>query len=333
MTPAPPIIIRSEEEAWAALEAALDGRLQDVQHVQFDGWPQFKLDVRGHDWHSTVPTRIMPALLDVQRDLHRAYTSLRYDEANLRRLRNEERDTLEVVVKVEKGSSAFSADLWDQLTELAKVAIGRMNGTEATITVLGVALAIAAPVMWKAWLHSRVKEKQIAANLERERADLASRVEMSKLEQDRLALMARVLAAHPVVQAVQEDANATANQLLKASRPGDVLERGGVQLAAHEAQALVQPERERAKELELQGVFRILGNRTDQGDGFRITVQRDGDDESFNAHVPMALAHDQKALIQRAEWSKGRVSLWIAAERLRETIVRAEVTKAAALDA
>lgn len=330
MTELVPLIIRSEEDAWAALEAALRGDvLADVRELRFEGWPSLDLNVKGRDWHSTVPTRVMPALLDVQKDLHRAYASIRYDEPNLRRLRSEERDALEVVVKVKEGSSAFNADLWEQLTELGKAAVTRMNGTEATIAVIGVALIIAAPVMWKAWLSSRVEEKQIAADLERDQAELAARVQLSQHEQARMEIMARAMQAQPVVQAAQEDAQATANTLLKATRAGDTLSRGGVQIAAHEAHVLAQPERERAKDIELHGVFRILGNRTDQGAGFRITVQREGDVDSFQADVPMELAHDQKQIIQQAEWNKGQVLLWIEAERLRGSILRAEVTKAA----
>lgn len=332
MSAAAPLIIRSEAEAWAALEAALnEGAFGDVRELRFEGWPTFTLDMKGRDWDSTVPTRIMPALLDVQRDLHRAYTRLRYDDPSLRRLRNEEREALEVVVKVEKGSSAFSADLWDQLTELGKAAIARMDGTQATISVLFVALMISANVGWKAWLNARVKEKQIDADNDREKADLAARVELSKLETERMEVMAKAIAASHVARETQEDVQATASQLLKATRAGDKLDRGGVVIQAHEAHELAQTERERAQEAELRGVFRILGNRTDVDSGFRITVQ-DDDGDVFRVDVPMALAHEQKQLIQQAEWGKGRVTLWIEAERLRGSIVRAEVTRAVAAE-
>lgn len=324
------LVIRSEEEAWAALDSALNDAdaLRNTQ-LSFEGWPSFKLDMSGRDWHSTVPTRIMPALLEVQRDLHRAYVSLRYNEPNLSRLRAEERDALEVVVKVDEGSSAFDAELWDQLTVLAQAALTRMNGTETVIAVIGVGLLITSPVMWKAWLSARVKEKEINAELETNKAELVARVELSAQETARLELMARAAQVQPTVHAAQEDAQATANQLLKTTRPGDTLERAGVPISTATAHALAQPERERAKEVQIQGVFSILGNRTDKGDGFRITV-RGEDGRVFNTDVPLGLPYDQQQVIQRAEWSKGRVNLWVEADELRGAIQRAVVVRAEA---
>jgi hypothetical protein len=93
------LVIKSEDDAWKALKHATSGPGYPKNlNVVFDGWPVFKLDFKGKDWDSTVPTRVMAPLLDVQRDINRAYASVRYNDFNLRRLTNEERDELELVV-------------------------------------------------------------------------------------------------------------------------------------------------------------------------------------------------------------------------------------------
>ena len=317
----PELIIHNEEEAWEALDAALrSAEFPSNLRLRFEGWPSFELDVKGRDWHSTVPTRVMPALLDLQRDINRAYATIQYDEPNLRRLREEERDELEVVVKVKKGSSIFDADLWQQFTAMAQAAVGRMNGNEIVITTIGLALAIIAPVMFKAWLSARQHEK-----------DIASRVELSEQETKRLQIMAEAMRQQPAIKEVQEDAAATANKLLKATRPGDTMEISGVSVTSEEARELVQPERDRAQNVEIDGVFSILGVRTDKSDGFRITLRRESDQLTFNADVPIELDHTQQEIIQKAEWSKSKVRLSIEAERLRDSITHAVVFHAATI--
>lgn len=319
----PEIVIRSEEEAWEALAVALveGAGFPDAMRLRFAGWPRFELDIKGRDWHSTVPTRVMPALLDVQRDLNRAYANIQYQEPNLRRLREEERDELEIVVKVKEGSSLFDAELWEQFSRIAEAAAGRMNGNQMVITVLGVALTIMAPVMFKAWLRERQKEKKAA-----------NQVELSKEETERIRIITEAMRQQPVIEAARIDAEVTANKLLKATKPGDTMGIGGVDVSAEEARDLVQPEREHIKEIEIQGVFSILGNRTDKSEGFRITVRRDADQLTFNAEVPLQLEYAQQQIIQDAEWTKSKICLWIEAEVLRESIARAVVVRAAAVD-
>lgn len=317
----PELIIRNEEEAWQALEKAISGDVfPNGMRLRFEGWPSFELNIKGKDWHSTVPTRVMPALLDVQRDLNRAYASIQYDEPNLRRLREEERDDLEIVVEVKKGSSDYNADLWEQFTRLAEAAVTRMNGTEAVIAVIGVALTIMAPVMFKAWLNARSKEK-----------DASIRVELSREETERMRIITAAMQRQPIIAVAREDAEATSNKLLKANKPGDTMEIAGVSVTSEEARELVQPERERAQTVEIDGVFSILGNRTDKGDGFRVTLRRDSDQLTFNADVPIELDHAQQQIIQNAEWSKSKVRLSVEAEMLRESITRAVVVQAATI--
>lgn len=312
------VVISSEEEAWAAFERATtgDGFPEGVELV-FQNWPVFQMDVKGRDWNSTVPTRVMSPLLDVQKDINRAYTSIKYSDFNLRKLKDEDRDELEVVVKVEKGSSIFNAELWKQFSHMAEAAIGRMNGDQIVITVLGIALAITAPVMYRAWLASRQKEKEIE-----------SRVELSQQETERLKVFAEAVKGNPALQTVREDSQATHNRLLKAVKPGDSVAMKGVELKSDEVAALVQPERERAQDIFIDGVFVVLGNRTNKSDGFRITVKRLSDQLTLNADVPLELPFEQQQLIQQAEWSKGRIRLSITASVLRDAISQAVVGSA-----
>src|SRR6185312_2546185 len=103
------IVVRSEGDAWKWLKRALANSIptDSPVNLRFDGWPSLDLRFKGHDFDSSIPTRIMPPLLEAQKEIHRLYSQLRYGEQNLRRLTSEERERLELVVKVEKGSSVL----------------------------------------------------------------------------------------------------------------------------------------------------------------------------------------------------------------------------------
>lgn len=313
------LVITNEAQAWSALEQALTGEgLPEEVELVLQGWPVFKMDVQGRDWNSTVPTRIMSPLLDVQKDINRAYANVRYGATNLRKLRDEERDDLEVVVKVREGSSLFDADLWKQLSTIGQAAVGRMSGTEIVITVLGLGLLLTAPVMYKAWLAVRQRERE-----------LENQIALSEQEAEKLRIFAAAVAQQPMLSGARSDVEATQNRMLKVARPGDVMAMQTVPISAADAAVLAQPERERAEDTVVSGVFVVLGNRTDRGEGFRITVRRLSDGLVLQADVPLELPHAQQKLIQRAEWEKARITLIMNASLLRETITQALVISAA----
>lgn len=314
------LVISNEAQAWQALERATNGKgFPDDVRLVFKGWPVYQLDVKGRDWNSTVPTRIMVPMLEVQKDIHRAYANVRYGADNLRRLRDDEREHLEVVIKVREGSSKFDADLWKQLSSIAEAAIGRMNGTELVITILGIGLLLTAPVLYKAWLATRQREKEMEKQLA-----------LSREETERLKIFAAAMHQQPVLEAVRDDAQATHNRMLKVAREGDVLAVQNISVNAEDAAVLAQPERERAQDIVIDDVFVVLGNRTDRSEGFRITVRRLSDGAVIQADVPIELPNDQQQLIQKAEWQKTKIVLAMNASILRGSVSQAVVCSAKA---
>lgn len=317
------IIIRSADDAWQLLQHALSGgQLPENLNLVFDGWPQFEMKVNGRDWYGTVPTRVMAPLLDVQRDLHRVYATVCYGAPNLRKLRDEDRDLLEIVVKIKEGSSDYKAPLWEQLTELGKKAIEKMDSRDVVIAVVGIAVVVGAVEINKAW----VAERQEATHADKT-------VQLSKEETERLKVFASAVKQQPILAEAQADYEATQNRLLKAIKPGDKINAKGVELRSDQAMQLTQEERARSEDVRLTGAFRVLANDASKGAGFRIKVARLSDGLTFTAEVPLELDSNQKRLIQKAEWSKGAtlVNLDITASMLRGGISNAIVSAAEAI--
>lgn len=308
-------VIRSAEEAWALLRHAQSGGdLPDNLSLRFDGWPSFDMRVNGRDWHGTVPSRVMAPLLDVQRDLYRVYANVCYGDSNLRRLKDEERELLELVIKVNEGSSDYKAPLWEQMTELGKEAIKKMDSRDVVITVLGLAVVFGGVEITKAWLASRQQERQLEQS-----------VELSKQETERLKIFSEAVHAKPVLTMAKEDFEATQNRLLKTVKPADTVVSAGVSLRGDEVAEIVQAERARSEDIDVSGVYRVQANDATKGAGFRIKIKRISDGLRLLAAVPLELDVEQKRLIQKAEWSKGAVLVHLS---IRASILRGKITDA-----
>lgn len=275
--------------------------------------------MNGRDWHGTVPTRVMSPLLELQKDLHRAYVHISYGSPNLRKLRDEDRDALELVIKVKEGSSDYQAPMWEQLTELGKQAIGKMESRDIVLTVVGVALVWGTVELGKDWIAAR-----------QEVTDAEKTVQLSHEETERLKVFAEAMKEKPVLKEAKEDYHATQNRILKTVRSTDTVQTKGVHLRGDEAMEITQEERARSEDIQISGPFRVWGNDASQGDGFRIKVARVSDGLTFKADVPIQLDPAQKQLIQKAEWSKGAyiVHLSITASVLRKSINNAVVFEA-----
>lgn len=311
------IVIRSSEDAWALLEyVQKGGELPERVSLIFDGWPSFQIKVNGKDWFGTVPTRVMAPLLEVQRDLHRVYANICYGEPNLRKIRDEDRDLLELVVKVNEGSSEYDAPLWKQLNELANKAIDKMSSKEVVVTILGIAVIWGAVEVNKAWVAERQAEKQVDQT-----------VEMSKQETERMKIFSEATKQRPIVAETRSDFEASQNRILKTVKPGDSVATKGISLSADQVSEIIQTERARSEDIRITGLFRVLANDASKPAGFRIKVSRVEDGLTFTAEVPLDLDTEQKRLIQKAEWSKGAVlvKLIISASTLRGGISNAIV--------
>jgi len=298
------------------------GDVPDNISLVFDGWPKFKMKVNGTDWHGTVPTRVMGPVLEIQKDLYRAYANVCYGVPNLRRLKDDDRDSLELIVEVEKSSSDYEAPLWKQFNELAKKAIDKMSSRDVVITILGLAVVYGGVEVNKAWVAQRQDETQTEKT-----------VELSKQETERLKVFASAMQQKPTLAEARTDFQASQNRILKTMKPGDKLETKGVVLKSSQASEITHDERARSKVMHISGNFRVLANDASKGVGFRIKVERVNDGLTFSADVPLELSTDEKELIQKAEWSKGAVliHLDVNASKLRDSITNAVVFGAAAI--
>ncbi|MEY8205429.1 MAG: hypothetical protein RPR40_10175 [Bermanella sp.] len=153
------IKIEDEESAWAHIQNAINGQYNDqVVELSFDNWPNFHANVKGDRYNSTITTSLMRSMLDLQSHLNRVYAEVIHGKS-ANSLTQEERNALEIVFKVEEGSSELLSNLSGFFTEMGKGAMEKMTGKQVVTVVIGVAALWAASSTYTAFLQNHEKEQ------------------------------------------------------------------------------------------------------------------------------------------------------------------------------
>ncbi len=148
-------VIGSEQDAINLLKQLNDGMtFKEVPTLKFENWPVLTIRISGKAYNGTVPTRIMPSILELQQQVNRTYCLTRYNSDNVRKLTKEDREQLELVVRVDKGSSVFETFINDVLLKTFQDAVKNMPPEHITYTLLGFGLMITSTLAWKMWLGS-----------------------------------------------------------------------------------------------------------------------------------------------------------------------------------
>jgi hypothetical protein len=320
------IVIKSEDDAWAWLKKALENQLPEDEPVKlrFDGWPSLDLKFKGQDFNQSVPTRIMPSLMEAQKEIHRVFVTLRYGENNLRRLRFDDREALELNVKVEKGSSEYITNLSEILNKIFESAVSKMSSRDILIALLSVATMWGSNAAWKNWLA----HKESVAEIE-------SRVQMSQLEKEKIALLVRSQEEVPETKAFAEGVDEFRNDSLHAMKPADVFELPNTDFTVdgHTAREITTPPREQAVEDRIDDSFVIQSVSSGEASGFRVRVKRVSDGQIINVTIAdEALDAEQRQILQHGEWAKLPIKMELNVRRLRGEITAARLVKASKIE-
>ena len=143
------ITISNEDDLYDTLERIRGGDWDETADIHFEGFPRFEVTLKGKRFDGGIPTRIMPALLGLQHEVDRVALSL----SGKKRLDEATSQQIEIVVRSERGSTTFIAELAPAFNILAS----KMTSTTATVTVLGLAVCVSGVLMFEVYHNSRIE--------------------------------------------------------------------------------------------------------------------------------------------------------------------------------
>ncbi|MDC9726967.1 MAG: hypothetical protein PSN35_03925 [Candidatus Thioglobus sp.] len=314
------IQITNEDQALELLEQIKNGTSIDRHDIKFDNWPKVEIVLRGEDFDGSIPTRIMPPILALQKQIHQVYATVKYGVDSDKRLSKEDRESSELIVTIDKGSSIFTIKLDDTLNNVIKKAISEMTTTQVLSLVLGAGVIYSANSMWKDYLNhqARIHEMDI-------------RVEVSQEETRRLELMQGIINNNVTLSGFNQNMNRLRSDMLKKMQDRDqfVINNTPV-IQGNEAKQLVKPAKVEPVEDRIDGTFKILDVASGRiPGGYKVHVENIDTKEKLLISVPAdTLTDEQKTKLQDGEWNKKPLDMQINVRKLRGQIKKATLIKA-----
>jgi len=255
--------ITDEKSALELIKKALEGDFEsEIVELSFENWPVFTLNVKGDRYNSTVTAGMMRSLLELQRHLHRVYAEVVYGKS-ARVLTTDEREQLEIVFKVEQGSSNIAADLSGFFTELGKNAMDKMTGRQIVGTVVGLGALLIASTTYTDYLSAQQKTLE---------------------EQNRHEVVSKLIDENSSLRNIYEEQQAAMTDILKSVIDAEQVQLPGSTLAKADLETITRQERQPTELRRIDGEYTISSFKK-KADSFRIEITRIEDGVTFSTEL------------------------------------------------
>ncbi|WP_246033034.1 hypothetical protein [Falsirhodobacter xinxiangensis] len=332
--------LATEDDAWDFLDRFTKGLVEvtDVAQVTFGDWANISVYIPGKRYNSAITPYMMQGWVELQRSLYRAYALAASGKADAKRLTERDKEILELVVKVDEGSSDQKVDLQAILEKVASSMVDKMTPTHITAVIVALGLLYAGTTATTTWLNNQkeIKLAEIAQQVETTRSEerresLNAIVSLAGRDLERLQILEEVAKEVPIVAEIEEQASAGRDELVRHVTKTDAVV-NGVPISSAAGQSVTSAVRTQAVEERLDGVYTIRGTDTTAATGFRVLLS-DKQGREFTAEVADVLTTvDDRNAIQNAEWSKVPLFLTMNAKLRRGEVVEAKIMSARPYD-
>lgn len=317
------IRISSEEDAWRLLEQLLNssGETPPPDRISISGWqPELLFFPDGVADYVVLPATAR-AISEFHATLQRAFAHMAYGEPNASRLRNEDKEKLELRILVKKGSNGYNVQ--DHALEfLLNGLVNKMSGEQITLSVVTFLLLYFSGVFGKHWLSLRAQEK-------RDSAEISARVSLSQEETKRAEIMATALSRRPDMQPVSDiadDGRAALVRGVTRTTRGRVM---GTEITGEEARQLISKPKEERTGTKIDGYYEVIKLETENPDGFYGKLRNIETGAEFDIEMDYNFLTDEDiSVIFSAAKQKSKIfvvaNAWLVGGRIsRAMIMRA----------
>ncbi|ALV05602.1 hypothetical protein [Roseateles depolymerans] len=260
-------VVNSEERAWRLLKNWVE--TDQMPEVEFEGWPKLQIAVEGDEYHSSLNSSQMAALVDFKKTIGRTYAMISHGAYDMRRLHQDEEEQLDFNTQVKQGSSLLETDLSPLVQALSSTISTHPAASLAVGLILGLAF-VARPVILKHYEH---RAKQLDVD---ERARLLN-LGLSSREKEQFDLyeqsLKKVAKTHPQIHQALPDARHAFWKFASASANADRMTVAGIDLSGDDLEILSERRKRRVVGVEeITKDFKVLGIDKAQG-AYRIKLE------------------------------------------------------------
>lgn len=339
MPAAKKVILKSEDDAINLLEKLLDNKINtDHLEIEFDGWPHFHMHVHGDKYHQTITPSIMNGLLDLQNGIYKSYAMLKYDAENAQSLTRQERQDLEIEVKVEDGSSEFDINLTEIGMKLIESTAGKMSAEQAMILVMAMLILYFGKSGIQLWLENRKEIRQAELEAQKNSEERQERLETLKILTPLNPKVEQVIAKAQVkderVKKIVNNAADVNASIVKSVQNAEVAEiQNAVEIPGDVAKEIAITPKSRWEAVRIDDWYRVLEVDSSNAANRKIRVKRIKDHKEFITVLENdSLDQKNLQLIQQAEWKYAKIYLNIEALTLNGRHKEAKILGAVNID-
>ncbi|CAH3483262.1 hypothetical protein ACUNHK_02150 [Serratia sp. IR-2025] len=310
-------IISSEEDALRFVEMYVSGQ-ELPDGISFSGWPNLTFRLTGEKFHGSLTPSVMKGFIEMQSQINKSYALLKYGVPDPRKLSKEEKESIEIQVVVEEGSSIIEVNMDGLLGEVAHAVVGKMGPQEIIITILGTALIWGGVSLFKKYLEDRKEVRMAELKKESDREHLSTIQFMSEQETKRTELLTQLINEKPKLDNMERLAHDAKTDLVKSFSKAETAEVAGVVLDQELTKTLTTNARRKSVEMRMDGIYRIEKVDSTDPEAFKVQVRNVETDLRISCIVQDVFldAIEFKRALQQAEWERKPVHLSINAKQL-----------------
>lgn len=339
------IEIRTDNDALALLKQLTDDPDAGVPEVSFVGWPKFELHVTGERYHSTITPELMASFLNFQKNINKSYALVKYADSN-RRLKEQEREELKILVEVGEGSSGFIAVLEDQVSKMGTAlaeGVKDMDPKQKLIAIVSIGLMVVGGYSVDTYLENKKEIRLAEINLLENEADKEERLKTLQIMQQTdvqhtaavVGMFNKVADQLPQLITASEHIASAYDEIIASTKDAQSIEIQGRYVAGSVVNELSNSPRNKSIEDRISGVYRIQNVDHSSSDDYRFKLFDVSRNQDIFATLPKdgSLVTDQILdILQGAEWGRKVVSLHLITKMRNGKVVKAEIEKVASVD-
>ena len=313
------------DELYDLLEKSLNNEPVDLkEYEELLKESSFNFKITGEGFNQSLTTEVMTGLVNMQKYINQTYSLIKYDD--IKKLTKDERQALQLNVKLGKGSSLVEVSANGLVSELMKM-LGNMDQTHLTVVILGLVIGWVTNTGIKNYKEYRLKKAEIDKDIQTLKENNAADIKKAEEETKRHAILERAIAQNYHLENVERQTDDAKLALLKSLTNVDSVTFSNHEtLTGSEISELTRTARRSSEYIRLDGDYKIEQHNFNTG---KLRLCRVKDGLTFDALISQSILDDknQTNVITEREWAQTPISLEINAKKIGDSIKDAEVMK------
>lgn len=336
MEEASALIIKSESDAWEVLSLIVSESFDFEKYgagIHFSDWLSQLMVVDSTPINGSMNTSLMRVFMEYQASIQKSYKILKYGVNSNKRLKDYERDFLDLNIVVREGSSVYNTEGGSFLDKMLREVVGKMEPKQIPITiiicVLIVALSYFGSEMFTAYWKAQSSMKEIEAKLQEEKIRSEERASLSEKESARQNTLLIAMLKSEEARAVVAQAETAHRTLLKGAVIADGARIHGVEVTAEKAAQVLSNPRRSGMPAALDGEYEVVEITREDDGAFLVDLRNVASGVLVNAEArELLLPREQVDILFKALRREGhKVQVILNAWQIEGRITSAAIAR------